>query len=195
MCGVVGIDPGAHGACALYCPGNSVASGLRWTILDMPTIFSPSKAKKRKGKPSGRLELNAGALFEWLRRFNPEHVYLELISPPASFGHGVESGEEHAKATRRGMGAAGAFQFGGVYFATKAVIACAGIPMTPITPQSWKKVAGISGPDKEVSRRRAIQLFPDQAAALARVKDEARAEAMLIAAVGARILGLDRIAA
>jgi hypothetical protein len=35
--------------------------------------------------------------------------------------------------------------------------------------------------DKEASRQRALQLFPDQAANLSRRKDHARAEAMLLA--------------
>lgn len=184
MRGIVGIDPGAHGACAIFCPEQSVMSGLRWQILDMPVVEN-----------KGKRELNPGVLRDWLRRFDPAHVYLELISAPASFGHGAESGEEHKTATRRGMGAAGAFRYGGIYFSIKAVVACCDVPLTLITPQSWKKAHGIKGSDKEVSRQRALQLFPDQSSQLARVKDEARAEAMLIAEVGARLQNRQRAAA
>jgi hypothetical protein len=47
----------------------------------------------------------------------------------------------------------------------------------------------VKSADKEASRQRALQLFPDQAANLAREKDHARGDAMLLAVYGARILG------
>jgi len=88
------------------------------------------------------------------------------------------------------MGAAGAFRFGGFFYALKAVIACCNIPYTMVTPQSWKKQFGLKGGDKEPSRKRALQLFPDQATMLARKKDQNRAEAMLLAKYGADKLGV-----
>jgi hypothetical protein len=47
-----------------------------------------------------------------------------------------------------------------------------------------------TGADKETSRQRALQLFPDQAVTLARKKDHARADAMLLAYFGLKLSAL-----
>jgi len=47
-----------------------------------------------------------------------------------------------------------------------------------------------TGADKEASRQRALQLFPDQAVNLARKKDHARADAMLLAYFGLKLSAL-----
>lgn len=54
-------------------------------------------------------------------------------------------------------------------------------PLVKISPQEWKKMNGLSGKDKEASRRLAMELWPDYAQLFKRVKDDGRAEAALIA--------------
>ena len=77
------------------------------------------------------------------------------------------------------------FRFGCAYGATKMALAACGVPYSIITPQKWKSAVGVpTGADKEASRQRALQLFPREAANLARRKDHARADAMLIAYFG-----------
>ena len=77
------------------------------------------------------------------------------------------------------------FRFGCSYGAVKMALAACGVPYTIITPVKWKPAVGVlKGADKEASRQRALQLFPDQAANLARKKDHARADAMLLAYFG-----------
>jgi hypothetical protein len=49
-----------------------------------------------------------------------------------------------------------------------------------VSPAKWKKALGLSA-DKGASRRRAIELWPERAQWFARVKDDGRAEAALIA--------------
>ena len=62
---------------------------------------------------------------------------------------------------------------------------------TLVTPTKWKPAVGIhTGADKEASRQRALQLFPDQAVNLARKKDHARADAMLLAYFGLKLSAL-----
>lgn len=165
---ILGIDPGVSGALALFAPNLSAASGARWQVIDMPVIGE-------------RAELNASALRDWLRRMEPEHAYLEFVAAMPSI--------PDANGKRRGMGVTSAFRFGGMFFAIKAVLACCDVPFSLVTPQSWKKSASLMKSDKEASRLRALQLFPDQAAALARKKDQNRAEAMLIARYGAIVMG------
>lgn len=158
-----GIDPGVTGAVAFYDPGRTVGSGLRWNIFNMPVMFNKSGMKQ---------ELNAAWLRDLLRKFSPHRVYLEHVTA-------MPSGAE-----RRGMGAASAFQFGGMFFGIKAVVACCDIPLELVVPVVWKKHHGLKGSNKERSRQLAIKLFPEASLSLQRKKDENRAEAMLIAAYG-----------
>ena len=71
-----------------------------------------------------------------------------------------------------------AFTFGRGYGLCLGVIAALGLPSTLVTPQVWKKAAGLLRADKEKSRARAIQLWPQ--ADLGLVKHHGRAEALLI---------------
>jgi crossover junction endodeoxyribonuclease RuvC len=164
---IVGIDPGVTGAAALFSPGSTPASGLRWQVVDLPVVGDPKR------------ELNALALRDWLMKFSPDHAFLELISAMPSI--------PDARGIRRSMGAAGACRFCGMFYAIKAVLACCEVPFTLVAPGRWKKHHGLVGPDKERSRALALRLFPDQGFTLARKKDQNRAEAMLIAAYGARV--------
>jgi crossover junction endodeoxyribonuclease RuvC len=45
----------------------------------------------------------------------------------------------------------------------------------------WKRFWHLPGKDKEAARQKALQLFPDAHAALARKRDHGRGEAALIA--------------
>ncbi len=167
---IVGIDPGISGAAALFDPGSSPASGLRWQVIDLPVVGDLKR------------ELNAAGLRDWLRKFSPDHAFLELATAmPSIAGPGGK---------RRGMGTAGAFRFGGIFYAIKAILSCCDVPFTLVPPAIWKKSYGLKGSDKERSRLRALQLFPDQAAMLARKMDQNRAEAMLIANYGFGINGI-----
>lgn len=165
---ILGIDPGVSGALALFDPARTAASGLRWIVEDIPVIGDEKH------------ELNAGVLRDFLRRYSPEHAFMEFVTAMPSIA-GPDG-------KRRGMGVAGAFRFGGFFYALKAVLACCDVPYTLVTPASWKKFHGLKGSDKERSRLRAIQLFPELSERLKRKKDQNRAEAALIAEYGRKIL-------
>ena len=69
----------------------------------------------------------------------------------------------------------------------EGVCAAAGVPVAFITPSSWKRAIGIPpGKDgaKDAARSEAIRRWPGQAGLFARVKDDGRAEAALIAVAG-----------
>jgi crossover junction endodeoxyribonuclease RuvC len=133
-----------------------------WTLIDMPTI-----GKKKR-------ELDCATVCALLREHGPiAHAYIE-----------------HAAAMRikgRPQGGSSMFSFGRTFGALQMALSALGIPQTVVTAQTWKKAAGIpSGADKEAGRRRALHLFPGEAANLARKKDHARSDAMLIAYFGAK---------
>lgn len=81
-----------------------------------------------------------------------------------------------------GQGVSSMFNFGMGYGVIQGVLAAGGIPFTLVTPQVWKKRAGISGKDKGCARTLAQQLYPF--APLSRKKDIGRADAILIARYG-----------
>jgi crossover junction endodeoxyribonuclease RuvC len=112
-------------------------------------------------------ELNGPEICRWLRAHNPGHAFIEFAS------------------ARPGQGVTSMFRFGCSYGAVKMALAACGVPYTVVTPQKWKLAVGVpTGADKEASRQRALQLFPDQVINLARKKDHARADAMLLAYFG-----------
>ncbi len=164
--GVVGIDPGINGAlCFFDAPlGNPGASII--DVLDVPTTGDGSKRR-----------LNPTPIWRWLDKHQPQHVFLELVSAMPSIAH--EEGD-----TRRSMGAASAFRFGDVVGSLRTTVICCGLPFTLVVAPRWKKHHGLHGSDKEASRQKAIDLLPAHAGLFARVKDNNRAEACLIAMYG-----------
>jgi crossover junction endodeoxyribonuclease RuvC len=128
----------------------------QWILLDMPIA---GDAKHH--------EINGPEICRWLREHQPNHAFIEYAS------------------ARPGQGVTSMFRFGVSYGATKMALAACAVPYTVVTPVRWKSTVGIlKGADKEASRQRALQLFPDQAANLSRKKDHARADAMLLAHFG-----------
>jgi crossover junction endodeoxyribonuclease RuvC len=80
-------------------------------------------------------------------------------------------------ASRPAQGVVSVFKFGMAYGAAIAICERLGNWST-VTPQAWKKALGLSK-DKAESLELARNLWPD--APLSRVKDNGRAEALLIA--------------
>lgn len=96
-----------------------------------------------------------------------EHAYIEDVGP------------------RPQEGAVGAFSFGRGCGVLEGVVAACGISYSFLRPQEWKRIMGIvAGAKKDASRSLAIRTWPSQAKTFARVKDDGRAEAALIALAG-----------
>lgn len=90
----------------------------------------------------------------------------------------------------KGDGAGGSFTFGRVYGFLRGVVR--GLGMTPrdVYPMFWQAALGcMTGGNKNVSKRMAIQLFPDHHNSLKRGITHAIADAMLIAEYGRRVAG------
>jgi crossover junction endodeoxyribonuclease RuvC len=87
---------------------------------------------------------------------------------------------------RQGLGSAA--NFGKTIGACEMAVVAAGCELVRVTPPIWKFGVGIDADPKadtkarkNASRARAIELFPDYAHLFARVKDDGRAEAALMA--------------
>jgi crossover junction endodeoxyribonuclease RuvC len=83
-----------------------------------------------------------------------------------------------------GQGVVSMFNFGHSCGTVMGVLGALGIPHTMVTPQAWKKSAGLIGTDKDAARARAIQLWPKWRELDKKGKGQALADAALIARLG-----------
>jgi len=116
-------------------------------------------------KEGNATRVNASALQDFVYQNRPDHIFVERV---------------HAMP---GNGAVSMFNFGHSVGVVLGVIA--GLPHTTVTPQAWKKAAGLIGTEKDASRSRAIQLWPRWYELNRRGAGQAFADAALIAAFGA----------
>jgi crossover junction endodeoxyribonuclease RuvC len=152
---VLGIDIGVQGALALL-----DADGGLIEVADMPVLSDG---------PAGRRGVNAPLLAEIVYRWRADRAFVEYVG------------------ARPGEGAVGAFAFGRSKGVVEGVLGAGGVPRSFITPASWKRAVGIPpGKDgaKDAARSEAIRRWPAHAERFARVKDDGRAEAALIAVAG-----------
>lgn len=83
------------------------------------------------------------------------------------------------------MGVASAFKFGSGYGGLRMALVASGIPFNEVTPKKWQGVMQCrTGGDKNVTKRRAQELFPG-----AKVT-HAVADALLLAEYGRRTRGI-----
>jgi Holliday junction resolvasome RuvABC endonuclease subunit len=79
------------------------------------------------------------------------------------------------------MGVKSAFTFGNGFGHLEMALTAAGIPFERVRPQAWQKALGcLTGGDKNVSKRRAQELFPSMKIT------HATADALLIAHYGSK---------
>ncbi|ARN80684.1 hypothetical protein [Methylocystis bryophila] len=155
MTNIIGVDLGSKGALALLSPAGELLA-----VEDMPIL--------RDG-PAKRPNVNAPLLAAIIYRWGASKAFVEFVG------------------ARPGEGPTGAFAFGRSKGVVEGVCAAAGLPVAFITPPVWKRAVGIPpGKDgaKDAARSEAIRRWPDKAALFARVKDDGRAEAALIAVAG-----------
>lgn len=107
--------------------------------------------------------VNGAALASFFHDSQVDHVYVEQVG--AMPGQGVRS----------------MFNFGHNVGTVMGALGALGIPVTLVTPQAWKKAAGLIGKDKDASRARAIQLWPDWRDLDKKGAGQAYADAALIA--------------
>jgi crossover junction endodeoxyribonuclease RuvC len=152
---IIGIDIGAQGAVALL-----TTAGELLEVVDMPIL--------RDG-PKGRPNVSAALLADIVSRMHAGKAFVEFV------------------AARPNEGPVGAFAFGRSRGVVEGVCGAAGVPLSFLTPACWKRTVGIPpGREgaKDAARSEAIRRWPDKAALFARVKDDGRAEAALIAIAG-----------
>lgn len=113
----------------------------------------------------GRRSVDVPATMAWIRRYPPDHAFIERAGSMPK------------------QGVASTFLYGRAVGALEAIVQGLMIPMTLVTPQTWKRACELPA-DKEASRVLALKTFPGVAEHLARKGDHGRAEAILIAYYG-----------
>lgn len=154
---IIGIDPGLDGAIALI---SAEDNGL-FAVEEMPTVTIKVGTKMKR-------VVSAPALAELIRSWDLTMVEMAVVEKVGAMpGQGVTS----------------MFGFGKSAGIVEGVLAGLGVPYTLVTPQAWGKRA-CKGQGKDASRKRVMELYPSQAKLFSRVKDDGRAEAVLIARFG-----------
>lgn len=150
---ILAIDPGLTGALAVY-------DGKHLNVMDMPTYTVRGKTRVNLHE----LAANVCAL-DLVRTAVVEHV---------------------GAMPKQGVGSA--FNFGFTTGAIHGILAALGFETHTVPPAQWRFGVGLNRVDgadhkarKSSSRARAIELFPEYAHLFARVKDDGRADAALMA--------------
>ena len=148
---LVGIDPGISGAISILRDGNISM------VVDMPTMIEGTKSKK---------QINAAELANILTKENISHddrVILENVS------------------AMPGQGVTGMFSFGQSFGVIKGICAALKLPIYFVRPTKWKKHFNLIKTNKDASRTKVIEAYPEISSKLHRKKDSNRADAILIA--------------
>ena len=149
---VLGIDPGLSGAAALL----RVSDKSLIHVADMPVA-------------KGRVDpVKLAGLVEMYKTYGSIAAAVELVgSMPRQ---------------------SGAFNFGVSAGVVHGVLGALGVPCTLVSPSQWKPAMGLRkmlnesrAQNKGRARELAVKLWPGQAELFARVKDDGRAEAALLA--------------
>ena len=154
----LGIDPGLSGALALL---DTDAGKI--VVRDVPV-----HELKRNGKAKREIDLYALArLMDDMAKGQGTRIVVEQVG------------------SMPGQGVSSVFAFGKAYGILLGVAASTFCPIEFVTPQVWKRAMGVTA-SKDGSRAKASMLFPTYSDSWARVKDDGRAEAVLIAAWAAQ---------
>lgn len=157
---IAGMDPGKTGALSIVYPDGAVL------LFDVPRI-------KLKGK-------DRPAWLDWAEiwgnalEFNaPDIVVIEEVASRPN--QSSQSGFTFGRTLGYGHGILASRTKASFHF---------------VTPAVWKGKLGLLNSDKAASREKARNLYPRAAHAFARVKDDGRAEATLLAHYGRKYLSL-----
>ena len=149
---IIGIDPGITG-------GISILKNKKvLEVYDTPTMID---GKKNKRQVNGSQITNI--IKEQLKNDNEIMVVVEHVN--AMPGQGVTS----------------MFNFGQSFGVIKGICAALSLPIHFVRPTKWKKHFNLIKTNKEASRTKVIEIYPEISNKLSRKKDSNKADAILIA--------------
>jgi crossover junction endodeoxyribonuclease RuvC len=147
-------------------PGAGGALAMLDTDLDALVVCDMPSVLIKVGRHHRR-QISEFWLADVLRVYAPDEAWIERV-------HALPK-----------QGVTSSFSFGLSYGLARGVLAALGVKVTLVTPNEWKRAFRL-GPDKAEARVIASRLFPANAHAFTRAKDDGRAEAALLALFGAQ---------
>ena len=149
---IIGIDPGINGAISI------IENKKIIEVYDNPTMID---GKKNKRQINGAQVTN---IFK--ERLNGEKEVVVVV--------------EHVNAMP-GQGVTSMFNFGQSFGVIKGICAALNLPIYFVRPAKWKKHFNLIKTNKDASRTKVIEVYPEISSKLHRKKDSNRADAILIA--------------
>ena len=151
---IIGIDPGISGSICFFKDGKIL------DVIEMPIMNEGKKNKKQ---------------------VNGAQIYNEIIQRiDNTSGTRTRVVIEHVTAMP-GQGVTSMFNFGQSFGILKGVCSAMRLPMFFVRPAKWKKYYNLINSEKDASRTRAIEIFPNFSSQLSKKKDSNKADAILIA--------------
>jgi len=149
---IIGIDPGINGAISI------IENKKIIEVYDTPTMID---GKKNKRQINGAQVTN---IFK--ERLNGEKEVVVVV--------------EHVNAMP-GQGVTSMFNFGQSFGVIKGICAALNLSIYFVRPAKWKKHFNLIKTNKDASRTKVIEVYPEISSKLHRKKDSNRADAILIA--------------
>ena len=149
---IFGIDPGISGAISVL-ENKKVIE-----VFDMPTMIDGKKNKK---------QVNGAQVTNIIKeRLNNDKEIIVVV--------------EHVHAMP-GQGVTSMFNFGQSFGVIKGVCSALNIPIYFVRPTKWKKHFNLIKTNKDASRTKVIEIYPEISSKISRKKDSNKADAILIA--------------
>ena len=149
---IFGIDPGLGGAISVL-ENKKVIE-----VFDMPTMID---GKKNKKQVNGAQVTN-------------------IIKDRLNESKEIIVGVEHVNAMP-GQGVTSMFNFGQSFGVIKGICSALSLPIFFVRPTKWKKHFNLIKTNKDASRTKVIQTYPEISSKLSKKKDSNKADAILIA--------------
>ena len=149
---IIGVDPGLSGAISILENKKIIE------VYDTPTMIEGKKNKR---------QINGAQVANIIKeRINDEKEVVVVV--------------EHVNAMP-GQGVTSMFNFGQSFGVIKGICAALNLPIYFVRPTKWKKHFNLIKTNKDASRTKVIEAYPEISSKLHRKKDSNRADAILIA--------------
>ena len=151
---IIGIDPGVSGSICF------LKNGKILDVIEMPVM---NEGKKNKKQVNGAQIYNE--ITKKINKNSETNIRVVIEHVTAMPGQGVTS----------------MFNFGQSFGVLKGICFAMRLPMFFVRPAKWKRYYNLINSEKDASRTRAIEIFPDFSSQLSKKKDSNKADAILIA--------------
>ena len=161
---IFGIDPGVSGAICVLKEGKIIE------IYEMPTMID---GKKNKRQVNGAEVTNI--LLKEINSFRDNESESSF-----KLEERIKVVVEHVTAMP-GQGVTSMFNFGQSFGVIKGICSALSLPIYFVRPTKWKKYFNLIKTNKDASRTKVIEVYPEMSSKLYRKKDSNKADAILIA--------------